>query len=63
MKRTDRAKSEDYLLSELEQKISIALDFLLKLQEAVHERLCSWRASRNVDVNGHNAIAASNDGI
>ena len=46
-----------------QQKVAISLDFLLKLQEAIHERLCSWRAPRNVNVNGHNAIATSNDGI
>ena len=58
-----KVKGRIFLFPEFEQKVAVPLDFLLKLQEAIHQRLCSWWASRNVNVHGHNAIAASNDGI
>ena len=39
------------------------LDFLLELEEAVHESLCSWRTAGDIDVDGYNPVTASYHGI
>lgn len=56
-------KQPRFLLSEFQKHGFICLDFLLQLQQAIQQTFrCGW-ATRNIDINGYNAIATSHDSV
>ncbi len=42
---------------------ALAADLLLELEHPVEERLGRWRTPRDVDVDGHDAVAAAHDRV
>ena len=51
------------LFPELEKKTLVGLDLLLQLQHAIEQGFGRWWTSRDINVDGDNAIASSDDGI
>jgi hypothetical protein len=42
------------------QEILAPVDFLLKLEESIEQSLSGWRAPRDVNVDWHDSVTASN---
>lgn len=59
----DRMRRRSRLLAVPHLQGCVALDLLLQLEEAVKERLGSGRASRHVNVDGHDPITPAHNRI
>jgi hypothetical protein len=51
------------LLSQSKQEGLVSLDFFLQLDQSIQQCFGSGRASRNIDIHRHNAVASPDNGI